>query len=179
MFQRSSAVLPLVRACRYLPTQIQPARNLWEVMRPLDVRSVFRDMERQMENFERNFFRHNPLRVLAPRCMPIEGNEMCNETSYRLNIDVQGFKPEDIKISLKDRIVKIEAQMDRKAEDGSRFQQSIMREFTLPPNVEPKSLKSLLHDDGILSIEATLNKLNPPKDIPIQSIEEDSTKSKM
>lgn len=110
--------------------------------------------------------------------MPIEGKET-KQDSYRVNIDVQGFKPEDIKISLKEGILKIEAHMDKTAEDGSRFQQSIVREFTLPSNVEQSSVKSLLHEDGVLSIEASLNKQNEPKDIPIEHLEGDKLKSKM
>lgn len=180
MYQQCRMLVPVLHACRRAPpVRVQSARNLWEVMRPLDVRSVFRDMERQMENFERSFFRNNPLRIITPRAMPIEGKVDSNNSNYRVNIDVQGFKPEDIKISLKEGLLKIEAHMDKTAEDGSRFQQSIVREFTLPSNVEQSTVKSLLHEDGILSIEASLNKLDEPKDIPVQHIESEKPKSKM
>lgn len=134
----------------------------------MEVRNMMRDMDRRMEKFERDFFR-SPLSVITPRFIPVDRQGMAKDL-YRVNIDVQGFKPEDIKISLKDNVMKIEAQMDRTAEDGSRIQQSIIREFTVPENVDISTVKSLLHDGGILSIEAGLDngKQPQPQAIPIE-----------
>lgn len=167
MFNRSRMLLPVVRSCQKLSSV--PARNFW---RPRDIGYLMKDFEREFDKMERDFFRNinMPLRVLAPRFMPIDGLEM-KQDSYRVNIDVRGFKPEDIKMSLKDGMLKIEAKSDRTAEDGSRVQQAIVREFTLPENVDASTIKSLLHENGVLSIEAALAKEAEPKEIPIEQIE--------
>jgi HSP20 family molecular chaperone IbpA len=86
---------------------------------------------------------------------------------YRINVDVDGFKPEEITISLKENILTIQAKMERKAEDGSKFQQEFTRELSLPENVDPTSLKSFLGNDGVLNIEASYKPEVKPKEIPV------------
>lgn len=162
-------LVPVLKSYGRLATPVTvQSRNFWRA--PSDIRYLMKDLTREMDRMEKEFFRNVPLRILAPRFLPIEGLEM-KQDSYRVNIDVQGFKPEDIKMSLKDNVLKIEAKSDRKTEDGSRIQQAIVREFTLPEHVDPSTVKSLLHEDGILSIEAALTKQAQPKEIPIEQIE--------
>jgi len=97
--------------------------------------------------------------------------------SYRINIDVSGFKPEDIKVSLKDRVLTIDAKMEQKSEDGSRLYQEMSRMYTLPANVEVNNLKSLLSNDGVLAIEAPISgEVEQPKEIPISRTEEIAAK---
>lgn len=154
-------------------------RNFWGIPRPNDFRLMLRDVDRQMDHFERemqSFFRNSPLVSLLPRSVPVEAAETSGNT-YRINIDVAGFKPEDIKLSLKDRLLTIEAKMEQKSEDGSRLYQEMSRVYTLPENVEVENLKSLLNDD-ILSIEAPLSgkEATKPQEIPISRAEEIAAK---
>jgi len=80
---------------------------------------------------------------------------------------MNGFKPEEITISLKENTLTVEGKMDRKMDDGSKFQQESTREMTLPDDVDVSSLKSFLGADGILSIEADYKSGRKPKEIPV------------
>jgi HSP20 family molecular chaperone IbpA len=139
-------------------------RNFWSLYRPSDMRSVFRDVERAVERFERDMIDHFPFR--RPRSIPIQGVVQRGDV-YRVNVDVDGFKPEEINISVKENALVIGAKMERKAEDGSKFQQEFTREMTLPEEVDLTTLKSFLSNDGVLSIEASYKSEAKPKEIPV------------
>lgn len=52
-------------------------------------------------------------------------------------------------VSLKDRMLSIQAKMDRKSDDGSRFYQEVCRDYLLPESIKIDELKSILTDDGV------------------------------
>jgi HSP20 family molecular chaperone IbpA len=91
---------------------------------------------------------------------------------YKLNIYMgEEYLPENIKISLKENVLMVEAKREQKSED-SRFYEEVSRKFTLPENVDLKEVKSVFAPNGILRIEAPLPVQplpEPPKlvDIPI------------
>ncbi|CAG7730719.1 unnamed protein product [Allacma fusca] len=96
-----------------------------------------------------------------------------DQQKYCLNVRVGNFSPENVKISLKDRVMTIEAKTEEKSEDGNRrVYQEVSRQFTLPENVDLKEVKSILTPEGVLKIEAPLPQQalpEPPKpqEIPI------------
>lgn len=167
MFQHCKRALPLVPRLLVQQQHQHPVpRYIWNLARPADFRYVARDMDRAMERFERELVDFFPFRRhFLPRPIAIEGVQQ-RPDAYHLNIDVQGFKPEEIKVSLKDNIVTIRAKMERTGEDGSKYQQEFSRELTLPENVDPAELKSYL-SDGVLSIEAAYKPEEKPKEIPV------------
>ena len=59
----------------------------------------------------------------------------------------------------------IQAKMDQKSEDGSRFYQDISREYFLPEQVQIEGLKSVIGEDGVLRIEAPLPEAEKPREI--------------
>jgi HSP20 family molecular chaperone IbpA len=91
---------------------------------------------------------------------------------HRISLDMSGFKPEDVNVSLKNRQVIIDAKMEEKSDDGHhRMYQEVTRQYTLPENVQVEKLRSLLSDDGVLSIEAPIAAKDGhpgPIEIPIQ-----------
>ena len=93
---------------------------------------------------------------------------------YKLHINMgHSFSPEDLKISVKDGVMSIEAKHEKKSEDGNhRVYQEVMRKFTLPKDVDPKEVKSVLSPQGVLQIEAPLPQkaieAQQPKHIPIK-----------
>lgn len=80
------------------------------------------------------------------------------------------FNPENVKVTIKDRLLTIDAKFEQKSEDGSsRMYQEISRAFTLPETVKIEEVKSLFTPEGELLIEAPLPELEAPKpkEIPI------------
>jgi HSP20 family molecular chaperone IbpA len=93
---------------------------------------------------------------------------------YRLNVQMgENFSPENVKVSLKDRLMTVEAKQEQKSDDGNtRVYQEVQRIFTLPENVEVKDVKSVLNPDGVLTIEAPIHERAlpeppKPKEIPV------------
>ncbi|CAG7717705.1 unnamed protein product [Allacma fusca] len=87
-----------------------------------------------------------------------------DKKKYRLSIHMgSNFKPEDVKVSVKDGVVTIHGKKESKSEDGnSHFYQEVTRKFTFPANLDMKKINSSLTPDGVLKIEALL----PPKAFP-------------
>jgi len=137
-----------------------------------DVDRQFAQMERQMDSMLRNVGWTRPLLGMRPS---VE-SELISEGSpskYTLHVDLgEGVDPENVKLSLKDRLLTIEAKAEHKSEDGnSRLYQEITRKITLPETIDPKDVKSLLAPDGRLVIEAALpqQEAQKPKEIPIHT----------
>jgi HSP20 family molecular chaperone IbpA len=100
-----------------------------------------------------------------------------NEKKFKLNVPVGNFSPEDVKVSLKDWVMTIEAKTEQKTEDGcARSYREVSRKFTLPRNLDMKEVTSILTPDGILKIEAPVpQKTVPPprvKDLEIPILRE-------
>jgi HSP20 family molecular chaperone IbpA len=120
----------------------------------------------KFREFERDLIEHFPFRRLSPHSIPIQGVVQRGDV-YRINVDVDGVKPEEISISLRGNTLTVETKIDRKMGDGSKFQQECSREMTVPDDVDETTLKSFLGADGILSIEAAYKSDRRPKEIPV------------
>lgn len=134
-------------------------------------RSLIRDVERTFDHLYQDMNRSlNPLHMAIPHVTSAAAND---NGMYRLNIDMAGFRPEDIKrksvvvslycgcpckllklflhgiVSVKGRVLTVQAKLDRKCDDGSRYFQEVAREYVLPESLQPDALKSILNDDGV------------------------------
>jgi len=88
---------------------------------------------------------------------------------FRINIYMGNeFNPENVKMSLKDRLLTVEGKREHKSEDGNyRFYEEVSRDFTIPENVDVKELKSVFAPNGILRIEAPLPPQPQPEPVQI------------
>jgi len=78
---------------------------------------------------------------------------------YKIEIDVQNFKPEDLVIKTVGQTIQVEAKHEEKTSDGmSVSSRNFSQSFTLPREVNPESVASSLSRDGKLTIEAPLPK---------------------
>ncbi|KAK3927743.1 Heat shock protein Hsp-16.1/Hsp-16.11 [Frankliniella fusca] len=164
--------------------QLQPVRTMFSPWpRNSDIGALIRDMDRQMDRLERQMFRAMPSWFpRAPRLssvLPIDHTLVPREGGgqYRVSVDLAGFKPEEINLSLDEsgRQLTITAKCERKGSDGSRYAQEMMRSVTLPETVDVEQLTSQLHTDGVLAIEAPYKEQPPqpesePRTIPIQRV---------
>jgi len=102
-----------------------------------------------------------------------EGQQVAtSKDMFRLNILMgKAFKPEDIKVSLKDRKLTVEAKREQTSEDGThRYYEEVSRSFTLPEEAELKELKSVFTPNGVLKLEAPVTPKalpEPPKPVQI------------
>nr|AJP36906.1 heat shock protein 19.8 [Oxya chinensis] len=170
MLRSFGKAMPAAAAVRHALRQPSQCRSFWDFTRSSDLRSLARDMERQVERLEKDIMGSFPFNRMRPRYLPISGTSTSPNT-FRYDIDVEGFKPEEIQVSLKDRVLTLSAKMDRTSEDGSRFYQEIVRQVTIPEKVKIEELKSYIHD-GVLSVEAPRESEGGPKEIPVSREEQ-------
>ena len=78
---------------------------------------------------------------------------------YKIEINIQNFRPEDLVIKTVGQTVQVEAKHEEKTSDGASFSsRNFSQSFTLPRDVDPESVTSSLTKDGKLKIEAPLPK---------------------
>lgn len=134
------------------------------------IKEIDREMNRVFGDFRRMSPLNNLPRIFAPfdwnqaRDIPIMTTDG-DKRLYKLELDMQGMKPEDINITLKNNELTITARRDEKREDGSRFVRENTYHYSLPDEINPDTVRSSL-SNGILSIEAQLPALES-KEIPI------------
>jgi len=79
-----------------------------------------------------------------------------NDT-YKILVNVENFKPEDLVIKTVDNTVQVEAKHEEKTSDGRSYStRSFNQSFTLPRGVNPELVSSALSKDGILTLSAPL-----------------------
>jgi len=79
-----------------------------------------------------------------------------DQKKYHLDIPLGGyFRPEDIKVKLKQHRMTVEAKCERKSKDGtSKECHEVSKKYTLPDFVDIRKVESILQPDGCLTIEA-------------------------
>jgi HSP20 family molecular chaperone IbpA len=80
--------------------------------------------------------------------------------AFEVDLDVHGFTPKDLNISVQDNMLTVEGKHEEKSEDGSSYSsRQFIRSFRVPENVQVDQFKSKLARDGrTLRIEAPLVK---------------------
>jgi len=127
--------------------------------------SAFRALERQMHLVEKDV-NHLMGRAADHRLQPwsdsmlkdfpksFEMTEAENGRKMNLKLDMKVFHPEDIKVTLKDKHLVVEAKREDHDGHGGRSFQHYYRHYALPEEVKTKTFKSVLTKDGFLKIEA-------------------------
>ncbi|XP_035213166.1 alpha-crystallin A chain-like [Stegodyphus dumicola] len=132
-----------------------------------------RDMDREMNQLFSNIQRASPFRIpqlFSPfewgraREIPVISSD-ADGRRYKVEMDMQGMAPEDIKITLKDQELTVTARRSEKRDDGSRYEHEHSYHYTLPKEVDVDTIRSSL-TDGVLTIEAQLPALEA-KEIPV------------
>jgi HSP20 family molecular chaperone IbpA len=104
-------------------------------------------------------------------------NSVCKKRkdAFEVDLDVHGFSPSDLNVSIKDDFLTVEGKHEERSEDGSSFSsRQFKRSFRIPGNVQVDRFKSKLAKDGrTLKIEAPLvvpqnnNQVDETKEVPI------------
>jgi len=80
-----------------------------------------------------------------------------DDKNYKILVNVENFKPEELVIKTIDNTVHVEAKHEEKTSDGRSYStKSFNQSFTLPRGVNPESVTSALSRDGILTLSAPL-----------------------
>lgn len=178
-FNQCMKMVPLMGRRLAAPVQVRTLFSPWR-RGGTDIGALVRDMDRQMDRLERQMFRGMPSSFF-PRLVPVDNAEdhtlvPRDGGQYRVAVDLAGFHPEEVRIDLDGRTLTVSAKCERVHKDGSRFAQEMSRQLTLPDTVDTSLLKSVLHHDGVLAIEAPFKAEKEPQQIPISRTGEEQPK---
>ncbi|CAH3953766.1 heat shock protein beta-1-like [Pieris brassicae] len=102
---------------------------------------------------------------------------------YLVKLSVRNYKPDELKIKVKNRYMIVEGKHKVKNEDDKRYiANHFMQRFILPPGTRQDELKAVLNEKGILSISAPKHELPPPppeREVPIEVIESETSTEKV
>ncbi|KAH9513834.1 hypothetical protein Btru_031516 [Bulinus truncatus] len=87
------------------------------------------------------------------------------DKEFNINLELPQFKPEDVKISSDNNKITINAKREEKLGNDGFVASEITRTYTLPEDVDPKSVTSAMSRNGILKIMA--QKKEGPQETPI------------
>jgi crystallin alpha B len=74
--------------------------------------------------------------------------------TLQVNLDVQQFKPEELKVRVVDDYLVVEAKHEERSDEHGFISRQFTRRYKLPEDVDPLALVSKLSSDGVLSLEA-------------------------
>ena len=85
-----------------------------------------------------------------------ETNVMKDETGYVISISVPGLSKEDLKISTKERVLKIS--FEKTEDDKTRnFVSSFTKSYNIPDDVQEKNIEGKV-ENGVLTISLPIDK---------------------
>jgi crystallin alpha B len=77
-----------------------------------------------------------------------------DKNEFKVALDVQQFKPEEINVKTDDKFVTIEGKHEEKEDEHGYIKRHFVRRYMLPDDVKPETVKCTLSSDGVLSIQA-------------------------
>ena len=94
-----------------------------------------------------------------------------DEKTFEVSLDTHNFRPDEIKIDVVDRVLKVEGKHEEKSEDGLKYvSRQFIRKYTLPEECPTEEVVSNLSADGVLLITAPkkLSLKDAERKVPIQ-----------
>ena len=109
---------------------------------------------------------HGEIKLIAPspakKEEPME-TEGCD--SWKLNLNLEGFKPDELNVKVKGNVVTVDAEQKDEG-DGHQWHRKITRVVSLPSTVDADQLQSVRTEAGVLKLTAPFKKpeeLSPPE----------------
>lgn len=128
--------------------------------------AAFNRLSKQMEQLRRQFFNNNNSIISSN----INSNSSFNDfninknyfedDTFRVAIDVQGYKPEELTVSLDNNMLTLKGKHEERSSDGTHYvSRQFMRSMTVPNSVELDKIQSKVTFGGrTLQVEAPVKK---------------------
>lgn len=142
-----------------------------DMLRPL------RQMENEMQALEQQFFRPTSI-FHRPRYYP-ESEETSVaqfKDKFQVRLDVEGFKPEELKVKTftEQNVIEIEGKHEEREDDHGLISRQFIRRFVLPKGHDLKGVVSSLSEEGVLTVTAPKKPqaIAEEKPIPVEQVTE-------
>ncbi|XP_010898332.1 heat shock protein beta-1 [Esox lucius] len=80
------------------------------------------------------------------------------QESWKVTLDVKHFSPEELVVKTKDGVVEITGKHEERKDEHGFVSRCFTRKYTLPPTAENEKVTSTLSPDGVLTVEAPMNR---------------------
>ncbi|XP_041749395.1 heat shock protein beta-1 [Coregonus clupeaformis] len=80
------------------------------------------------------------------------------QEAWKVTLDVNHFSPEELVIKTKDGVVEITGKHEERKDDHGFVSRCFTRKYTLPPMADAEKVTSTLSPEGVLTVEAPLNR---------------------
>ncbi|XP_014291250.1 protein lethal(2)essential for life [Halyomorpha halys] len=92
-----------------------------------------------------------------------------SKDEFKINLDVQQFKPNELKVSVADGYLVIDGKHDERSDQHGLVSRQFTRRYKIPEEVDETKLSSNLSSDGVLSVSAPkiIKKEIEGREIPI------------
>jgi len=90
-----------------------------------------------------------------------------DKDGFKVNLDVQQFKPEELSVKVVDDYICIEGKHEERSDEHGFISRQFTRRYKLPDNVDKAALKSSLSSDGVLQLHAPKKAIAGAKERPI------------
>ncbi|CAG2064813.1 unnamed protein product [Timema podura] len=123
---------------------------------------------------------YRPWRHLANRESGVS-NVKIDKDSFQVSLDVQQFKPEEIKVKTVDNYLVVEGKHEERKDEHGFISREFQRRYLLPEGVDPEAVTSTLSSDGVLSIAApkkALPGIEKERTVPINFTNQPAIKDK-
>ncbi|KAH9510259.1 hypothetical protein Btru_042604 [Bulinus truncatus] len=137
------------------------------VPRLIDDSGIFQLADEMMNNpwYMRPALADRNLANLAER---LGDSEIHNtDKEFRVRMDLHYYKPEEVKITSDNKKITVHAKHEEKQDKHGFVSREMIRTYSLPEDVDPKSVTSTMNSNGVLNIKVAKKALEAPKEIPI------------
>merc|ERR1739838_210747 len=80
------------------------------------------------------------------------------QDSWKVSLDVNHFSPEELVVKTKDGVVEITGKHEERKDEHGFVSRCFTRKYTLPTTADVEKVISSLSPEGVLTVEAPLNK---------------------
>ncbi|MCH1922748.1 small heat shock protein, partial [Shewanella sp. A3A] len=77
-----------------------------------------------------------------------------DKTEFKINLDVQQFKPEELKVKVVDDHLVIEGKHEERTDEHGFISRQFTRRYKIPKDVDQEAIESNLSSDGVLTLKA-------------------------
>jgi len=77
-----------------------------------------------------------------------------NKDNFKVNLDVQQFKPEEVSVKVVDGYVVVDGKHEERTDKHGFISRQFTRRYKVPGDVDPSTITSTLSSDGVLSVKA-------------------------
>ncbi|KAK5620740.1 Heat shock protein beta-1 [Crenichthys baileyi] len=80
------------------------------------------------------------------------------QDNWKISLDVPHFSPEELVVKTKDGVLEISGKHEERKDEHGFVSRSFTRKYSLPPTANIEKVTSSLSPEGVLTVEAPINK---------------------